>query len=184
MSLKGFALCHCALCGKKQAVLNFVPFVGSGADSDWTSIISPVLSAAAAIPVSTADSGHYCCFFATVSGDYEPLSRRVAFSAKRFFFCHQRDQSLQQQTPLCQNPSIPTDTPASIAMNVVNTIRHRLAFGLVRKVMGINRAGFPLGFVRSARILLVSQDFLLFRVHRNGRFTTPGFWASTRALIC
>ena len=105
---------------------------------------------------------------ATVSGDYEPLSRRVAFSAKLLPPTINRCNSKLR--------CVRTDSDGHscfIAMNVVNTIRHRLAFGLVRKVMGINRAGFPLGFVGLARIFLVSQRFFLLRVHRNGRFTTP-----------
>lgn len=55
-------------------------------------------------------------------------------------------------------------------MNVVDAVRDRLALFLVRKIVRVHLAGLALGFVGLARILLVSQVFLLLGVHQNRRF--------------
>ena len=76
MSLKGFALPITRYVAK-HAVLNFVPFAGSGrivTDFDYQScFVCQALQFQFPQPIPGTIAA------ATVSGDYEPLSRRVAF---------------------------------------------------------------------------------------------------------
>ena len=67
----------------------------------------------------------------------------------------------------------PHRDPRRIPANIVRAIRHRFAQLRIGKIVRLDGLRISLRPLRFARILQVSEHFLLLGVHRNGRFTTP-----------
>lgn len=59
-----------------------------------------------------------------------------------------------------------------VTVNIIDAVRHHFAFFLVGEIVSIDLARLPFWFVGSAHSLLISKDFLLLRIDRDGWFTT------------